>query len=209
VLAGSLVLGMVLALLAAAFAPAWSGSAFWVRVAAGVVGVGCVAGLVVLFRPRASVGAPGARPICPQCGFDLTDVPAEVSGRTTCPSCEMTWAFGRDRAAWREHGPSPRVGTPAGGADAPIPFSSAATTGARTGPARRSVRRARWRALTRWTAILILTLFLTGAGAHLLRVAVGGAGPRAMLTGLLLLGGVPILAVLVAGMVAFVRAGRG
>lgn len=199
---------MLLALVAGAFAPALPGSAVVVRVGSLVVGGCCVLGLVVLMRPRQARSTPGARPICPQCGQDLTEVPAEISGRTTCPSCEMTWAFGRDRAAWREEAPAGRMASPGADPDAPIPFPGAATTGRRTGHAGRSIRRARWRALTTWTVILLLTLFLTGAASHVLVVAMGHTGPYATLVGLAILGGVPIAAVLVAGVVAFVRAGR-
>lgn len=56
--------------------------------------------------------------------------------------------------------------------------------------------------------ILLLTLLLTGAASHVLVAAMGHTGPGATLVGLLVLGGVPIAAVLVAGVVAFVRAGR-
>src|SRR6056297_2751626 len=52
VLAVSLALGMVLALVAAAFAPALPGSAAVVRVGALAFGAICVVGLVVLGRPR-------------------------------------------------------------------------------------------------------------------------------------------------------------
>lgn len=215
-IAVGLVLLMLLALFAGAFAPALPGSAVVVRVGALVVGGLCVLGLVVLMRPGASAGTPGARPICPQCGQDLTDVRAEISGRTTCPSCEMTWALRRDRAAWREEASAGRVASPGADPDAPIadpdapiPFPDAATTGRRTGHAGRLIRRARWRAMTTWTVILLLTLFLTGAASHVLVVAMGHTGPYATLVGLAILGGVPIAAVLVAGVVAFVRAGRG
>lgn len=142
-MAVGLALGMVLALVAGAFAPALPGSAAIVRVGALAVGGCCALGLVFLMRPRHASSTPGARPICPQCGFDLTDVPAEVSGRTTCPSCEMTWAFGRDRAAWREEAPARRAASPGVDADAPgvdpdapIPFPG-------TGRAKRSGRRGR------------------------------------------------------------------
>jgi hypothetical protein len=201
VLAGSLVLGMVLALFAGAFAPALSGSAFLVRVGAGVIGVGCALGLVVLMRPRPSTPAPGARPVCPQCGFDLTDVPAEVSGRTTCPSCEMTWAFGRDKATWREEGPPSRVGAPAGDADAPIPF-----LGTRTPDEAR--RRAQRRAMNRWMAILIVYMLVVGAGSFALTFGLGmGSLRRAILVNALAFVAGPLV-IAIASVVAFVRAGR-
>lgn len=202
VLAGLFVVGAVLALLAGAFAPALSGSALMVRVVAGVVGMGCVAGLVLLGRPRASAGAPGARPICPQCGFDLTTIPAEESGRTTCPGCEMTWAFGRDRAVWREDAPPARAVSPQADADAPIPFPGTSTP-------ERAKRRAQRRAMNRWLAILIVYLLVVGAGSYALTFGLGmGSAGQVILVNALAFGAGPLVFA-VASVVAFFRAGRG
>lgn len=201
VLAVSLALGMVLALVAAAFAPALSGSAFLVRVGAGVVGVGCVVGLVVLGRPRGLVGAAGARPICPQCGYDLTEVPAEVSGRTTCPGCELTWAFGRDRAVWREEAPARQMESPGVVADGPIPFPGMGTP-------ERARRRAQRRAMNRWMAILIVYLLVVGAGSYALTFGLGlGSVRQIILVNALAFVAGPLV-IASAGVVSFVRAGR-
>jgi len=208
VLAVVFALGIVLALLAGAFAPALPGSAAIVRVGALVVGAICVGGLVWLGRPREPVGTPGARPVCPQCGQDLTDVAAQVSGRTTCPSCEMTWALQRDEPTWREGAPAGRAASPGVDPDASIMFpgSDAAKHGA--GPSRRSVRRARRRALATWMAILIVSLFVAGTGAFLIPTIFWGLGRRVVMTIYTVAFGFLPLGIAIAGVVAFVRAGR-
>lgn len=201
VLAVAFVVGMVLALVAAAFAPAFSGSAVVVRVGALVLGAGCAAGLVFLMRPRPSAGTPGARPICPQCGNNLTDVPAEASGRTTCPACEMSWAFGRDRSVWREEASEAQFSTVATPAGAP-PALAGRIAGTRVR------RRAMRRTAANWTLVLAGYVVALGVVVPLGFTLVPLIGLNALVhVSLVALAAIPLV-IVAAGVRAVCRAGR-
>lgn len=200
-LAVSFVIGMVLALLAAAFAPAISGSVVVVRVLAGIAGAGCLVGLVLLGRPQPSTGAPGARPICPQCGNDLTEIPAEASGRTTCPACELTWAFGRDKAVWREEAPPARALTD----DPPARVRSPVVGRI---PGTRARRRASRKAAATWTLVLfgyiVVCYVLLPLGLLLTRTNISKYFAPVFLISAVL---IPLV-IMAAGVWAVCRAGR-
>ncbi|MEQ8316066.1 MAG: hypothetical protein RIE77_09340 [Phycisphaerales bacterium] len=196
-----LVLGMVLALVAGAFAPALPGSAVVTRVGTLVVGALCALGLIVLLRPRGSADMPGARPHCPQCGQDLTEVRAGVSGRTTCPACEMTWALPRDRAVWEKDASAPAI--EGSGAAVPGPGPVAGRVGGA-----RSSRRARRRVAARWTVIFFVYFFVAALvvpfGWYFVpSMSVQHAINAALVIGFLLPG-----IIVVAGVFAWLRAGR-
>ncbi|MFI4916535.1 MAG: hypothetical protein ACIAS6_08535 [Phycisphaerales bacterium JB060] len=201
VLAVVLALSMVLALVAGAFAPALPGSAVLVRVGALVVGAASAVALVVLMRPRAPAGTPGARPRCPQCGQDLTEVPAEISGRTTCPSCERTWALPRDRAVWEDGASASTIEDSGAVVRGPGPISGR-IDGAR------SRRRARRRVAARWTVMLFCYLILAGVVAPLGLYLVPTTNVPRAITVVLVIAFLPPAIIVAAGFFAWLRAGR-
>lgn len=69
-------------------------------------------------------------------------------------------------------------------------------------------RRARRRTLTKWMAILIVYLFIGGAGAFLIPTVFWGLGHRAVLAIHTIAFGLVPLGIAIAGIVATVRAGR-
>lgn len=194
-------LGMALSLLTGAFAPALPGSPVAVRVGAFALGVVCVVGLVVVMRPRASSAATGARPACPQCGKDLTDVPADAGGRTTCPGCEMSWAFGRDRAVWEVK--QARTPTEASPQDTPTRSPIAGRVGRS-----RTRRRARRRAAARWTVVLFCYFMVTSLAVPALYFSAPWMNvQRAIYAALVLCFLLPLL-IVAAGAIAVLRSGR-